>query len=272
MGLFRKKKDLTYEGVAGTAVIKRIDDAGFWDSDESTSLADFGLGSRKLELRLDVTLEGGQTYQHVGKFKVPAKFANAIGSGDTVPVYVDPDDPKRMDLNWDQFDLSSATGEGWASPDRDKQRAMVHDAMPEQQRASMVNGWVNAVSAGGMSQPDFEQAIDEAVTAGMLNPEEAAAAKARVAELRRVYVPPVHVGAGVGGGSGKFVTSSVSGSAIGTSQTGAAASGSVGAVFPLPTKKSAICFWACVRAVGTDARVEQEPVGVTRRGGSGPRS
>ena len=103
MGLFRgKKKDLSDAGVPGTAVIQseeNLDSGG----DDPIRLADLGMGSFKFRLDLEVTVEGRAPYQVSGKFKVPAKLGSEAGPGVELPVFVDPDDPQRVEVDWDRF-------------------------------------------------------------------------------------------------------------------------------------------------------------------------
>jgi len=105
MGLFdRKKKDLTETGLTGTAVIRSEERAGIYNDTENLSVTDFGMGNFKFRFELEVTLDDGRpSYTVTGKFKVPAKVGGETGPGVTFPIYADPDDPTRIEINWDRF-------------------------------------------------------------------------------------------------------------------------------------------------------------------------
>lgn len=181
MGLFRrKKKDLTLTGLPGTAVIRSEERAEIFNDDESTSLTDFGLGSYKFRFEMEVTLDDGRpAYTVTGKFKVPAKIGGETGPGVSLPIYADPDDPTRVEINWDRF---SATGGAtkFREGQRDQQRTVVHQNLPDAQRTSMVNSWVASTRGGAMSPADLDAALANAVDAGMLTAEEADAARKSV--------------------------------------------------------------------------------------------
>jgi hypothetical protein len=105
VGLFdRKKKDLTETGLAGMAVIRSEERAGIYNDTENLSVTDFGMGTYKFRFELEVTLDDGRPpYTVNGKFKVPAKVGGETGPGVTFPIYADPDDPARIEINWDRF-------------------------------------------------------------------------------------------------------------------------------------------------------------------------
>jgi hypothetical protein len=180
MGLFgRKKKDLTLDGLPGNALVLELED---WSNDtsEDTSLADYGIGNTKRWMRLEVTLDDGRpAYRVEGKQKIPAKRTGDLADGMRIPIYVDPDEPERIDFNWEGFDASGEVARYFAK-NAEEARPMVHDAMPDATRNMMVDGWVKAVEVGGMTAADFEEAIDGAVTSGMLTEEEGAAARSRL--------------------------------------------------------------------------------------------
>lgn len=105
MGLFdRRKKDLTETGIAGKAVIRAEKRVGIYNDRENLSVTDFGMGSYKFRFELEVTLDDGRPpYTVTGKFKVPAKVGGETGPGVTFPVCADPDDPTRIEIDWDRF-------------------------------------------------------------------------------------------------------------------------------------------------------------------------
>ena len=183
MGLFgrKQKKDLTFEGIPGTAIVRGEEDASFFNSDESFALTDIGIGSYKVRYTLDVTLADGRPpYTVTAKVKVPAKHGGATARGMKVPVYVDPDDPNRLEINWEQFEATGGDAEYQAEAS-EAQRTAVHAAMPEQNRNMMVTGWVSAAKSGALSAADFDQALKDAVQAGMLTAEEADGVRKSVA-------------------------------------------------------------------------------------------
>jgi hypothetical protein len=183
MGLFgRKKKDLTTEGIPGTALIDGQEDASFFDTEESFALTDVGLGSYKLKLWLDVTLDDGRPmYRVVDKFKIPAQFGGWTGRGVKLPIYADPDDPNRLEINWERFDAEG--GREAPQPSEAEvaaRQAEVHTAMPDASRTMMLNGWITARKAGALSEAEFESALGDAVSSGMVTAEEAAAARTQI--------------------------------------------------------------------------------------------
>jgi hypothetical protein len=182
MGLFgRKKKDLTLDGVPGIAVIVELQDAKYSVDDEQVSLADLGIGNVKRWMRLEITLDDGRpAYTVADEQKISAKRSGDLAEGMRVPIYVDPDDPERIDINWEGFDASGEVAR-YLAKNAEEARPMVHDAMPDATRNMMVDGWVQAVEVGGMSAADFDEAITGAVTTGMLTEAEGAAARARLA-------------------------------------------------------------------------------------------
>jgi hypothetical protein len=102
--LGRKKKDLTDRGLAGKAVIRSEKRVRIYNSTDNLSVTDLGIGSYKFRFELEVTLDDGrQPYTVTGKFKVPAKVGEQTGPGVTFPIYADPDEPTRIEIDWDQF-------------------------------------------------------------------------------------------------------------------------------------------------------------------------
>ncbi len=181
MGLFRrKKKDLMLTGLPGNAVIRKEDWSDFSTDDDTTSLADLGIGNRRFLFELEVTLDDGRPpYTVEGWFKVPAKLGGETGPGVTLPVWADPDDPTKLDINWDRFVAEGGVNK-FRSGDADDRRAAVHESFPAGSRTMMVNGWIAATKAGAMSADEFENALQGAVSSGTLNEAEAEAARRAV--------------------------------------------------------------------------------------------
>lgn len=179
MGLFgRKKKDLTLDGIGGTAVVEWLEDASYDADDESTSLADLGIGNVKRGMRLKVSVEGQPEYLIEGKQKIPAKRSAQLAETMRLPVYVDRADPQHIDINWEAFDASGEQAR--VLPQNTQQiREHVHQAM-DASRETMINGWVMAVQQGALTPEAFEEALQGSVTSGMLTEDEAAAARARI--------------------------------------------------------------------------------------------
>ena len=187
MGLFgRKKKDLVFEGIAGTATVRTATrDERIHKVDESDDpiLADIGIGTRKYRLELDVQLDDQRpVYQASGRFKIPLDVGE-VDTGMTIPVRADPDDPANLELDWDAWRASPEQTELRDGFDAEE-RETVHDAMPDGSRKMMIDGWVKAFELGKMSRDDFDEAIRGSVESGMLTEAEAAAATAAVEKRR----------------------------------------------------------------------------------------
>ncbi len=184
MGLFgrKKKKDLVYEGVTGTATIRsatRDERIHKVDAPDDPVLADLGIGTLKYRLELDVQLTDGRpAYPASGRFKIPLDVGE-LDAGMTFPVRADPDDPSHVELDWDAWRASPEQQELRDGFDAEE-RAQVHDGFPDASRTMMVDGWVKAFEVGNLSREKFDEAIRGAVESGMLTETEAAAATARV--------------------------------------------------------------------------------------------
>ncbi len=131
MGLFgRKKKDLVFEGIAGTATIRsatRDERIHHVDESDDPTLAGLGIGTRKYRLELDVQLDDQRpVYQASGRFKVPLD-AGELDTGQQLPVRADPDDPANVELDWDAWRASPEQAELLDGFDAEE----VHDAMPD---------------------------------------------------------------------------------------------------------------------------------------------
>jgi hypothetical protein len=177
MGLFgRKKKDLVFEGITGTAVIRALVETSPDVGDDSTTLSDFGYGNVKFRMELEVQVDDGRApYTVTGKFKMPTRLTGWVGVDTSIPVYVDPDDLQRVELNWDGFDA----GPG-APPSLDNVRTQVHNGFPAENRKMMIDGWVTATQRGAMTPEQFDESVEGMVTSGVLTADEAAAARAAI--------------------------------------------------------------------------------------------
>jgi len=183
MGLFgRKKQDLVFEGIAGTATIRSATrDERIHKVDESDDpvLADLGIGTRKYRLELDVQLDDERpVYQASGRFKIPLD-AGELDSGMTFPVRADADDPANLELDWDAWRASPEQTELRDGFDAEA-REVVHDGFGDANRSMMVDGWVKAYELGKLSREQFDEAIKGSVESGMLTEAEAAAATAAI--------------------------------------------------------------------------------------------
>ncbi len=106
MGLFKRKSDLLTTGLPGTAVIlseRRLDIRG--DDSDGMDFLEQRFGSYKFGFDLEVTLDDGRPpYTVSDKFKVPAPIGGESGPGVTLPVFVDPNDANRVEVDWKRFE------------------------------------------------------------------------------------------------------------------------------------------------------------------------
>jgi hypothetical protein len=157
-------KKLLRDGTPGTAVVK-----DFYEMDEASTI-----GNAQHEFTLEVTVVGQAPYELQGLFRIPAKLVGSVGPGDVVPVKVHPKEPKKVAIDWKSWTPSER-----AETTEDRQRAVevqqqtVHNAMPEETRNMMLNGWITAVQSGALSKADFDQALTDGVTSGMVTQTEA---------------------------------------------------------------------------------------------------
>ena len=180
VGLFGRKRKVGDAGIPGRARVVEVDTEDFWrDSPGSDSfhLAEIGLGHVVNRLTLDITLNDGRdVYRVAGEFKVPTKLDSHVVLDTELPVFADPDDPTIVEVNWYAFEAAG----GNPPPDAAATKARLHDDFPAESRNLMIDGWVTAVEMGGMSRAQFDDALDGAVKGGLVNADEAAAARARV--------------------------------------------------------------------------------------------
>jgi hypothetical protein len=164
------KRKLLSDGVAGEATVLH-----FYEMDEASNV-----GNAQHDFKLEIRVPGREPYELQGLFRIPVKLIDFVGSGTVVPVKVHPSDPKRAVFDWEHFE-PSATNDAGAAPSRESIRGQVHDAMPDATRTMMLDGWVQATKAGGLSRPEFDQTLADAVESGMVTQEEADAARAKLA-------------------------------------------------------------------------------------------
>ncbi len=188
MGLFgRKKKDLVLDGVPGTAVVtaarrdERIHNAD--STSDDPVLADLGIGTRKYRLELEVTLDDGRApYTSEGRFKIPLDVGE-LDTGMRFPVRADPDDPQRLELDWDAWRALPEQAELRDGFDAEE-RAQVHAGFPTDARKQMLDGWLKAYEIGAMSREQLDDALTGQATSGTLTEDEAAAVRARADSIR----------------------------------------------------------------------------------------
>jgi len=176
------KKDLSTEGIPGTAVVqgrKRRDNP---DAETIVTRA------AKHDIDLVITIEGRDPYAARGTFKVPKAYWN-LAKGVSLPVLVDPEDPYRVTIDWDAFDAAGGRetvaqlGDQFrrdATAEFQAKRMLENPELQEQER-NTVKGWLDAVKGGFMTVADFNGYVDEKVAGGFLPPDEGDAAKAEAA-------------------------------------------------------------------------------------------
>jgi len=176
------KRKLLSDGVAGEATVLH-----FYEMDEASTF-----GNAQHDFKVEVRVPGREPYELQGLFRIPVKLMGVVGRGTVVPVKVHPSEPSRVVFDWEHFDSSAvvdiddaSTGESGAGQvvagSHESIRDQVHDAMPDATRTMMLDGWVQATKAGGLSRPEFDQTLADAVESGMVTQEEADAARAKLA-------------------------------------------------------------------------------------------
>ncbi|MEX2267058.1 MAG: hypothetical protein WEA75_00080 [Acidimicrobiia bacterium] len=177
LGLGYKK--LLKKGTPATALVK-----SFYEMDEASTF-----GNAQHEFTLEVRVDGQAPYDLQGLFRIPVKLIGSVGPGTVVPVKVHPSDPKKAAIDWDSWDASAPTEQVDDAPGDvpagdavmgATTQETVHNAMPEANRNMMVNAWISATQSGAMSAAELDSALNDAVSAGMLTPEEADAARAQL--------------------------------------------------------------------------------------------
>ncbi|MEX0663333.1 MAG: hypothetical protein WD598_01030 [Acidimicrobiia bacterium] len=172
-------KKLLKSGTPATALVK-----SFYEMDEASTF-----GKAQHEFTLEVRVDGQAPYDLQGLFRIPVKLIGSVGPGTVVPVKVHPSDPKKAAIDWDSWDASAPTEQVDDAPGDvpagdavmgATTQETVHNAMPEANRNMMVNAWISATQSGAMSAAELDSALNDAVSAGMLTPEEADAARAQL--------------------------------------------------------------------------------------------
>jgi hypothetical protein len=180
VGLFGRKRKVGDAGIPGTARVVDVDTSDFWrdaPGENEFHLAEIGLGHVVNRLTLEITLNDGRdAYRVTDGFKVPTKLDSHVVLDTELPVFADPDDPTIVEVNWYAFEAAG----GNPPPDAATTKARMHDEFPAASRNMMTDGWVTAVQMGGMTRAQFDDAIDGAVWGGLLDGDEAAAARARI--------------------------------------------------------------------------------------------
>jgi hypothetical protein len=166
------KRKLLRDGVPGEATVKHFYDMG--DGESSN------IGNVQYDFALEIRVPGREPYELQGLFRIPVKLVNAVGTGSIVPVKVHPSDPKRAVIDWEHFDPSMSPNLANDAPTAEEIRGQVHDAMPDATRTMMLDGWVQATQAGGLSKAEFDKTLTDAVSSGMVTQAEADAARAKL--------------------------------------------------------------------------------------------
>jgi hypothetical protein len=164
-------KKLLKQGTPATALVKSF----YVMDDEST------IGNAQHEFTLEVRVDGQAPYDLQGLFRIPVKLIGEVGAGIVVPVKVHPSDPKKVAIDWKSWDASAPREHVEGAPDEvELGNAVVsagESAMPAETRKMMNDGWVAATRSGGLSREEFDQAVNDAVTAGMLTEADAEGAR-----------------------------------------------------------------------------------------------
>jgi hypothetical protein len=175
-GLGMGYKKLLKSGTPATGLVK-----SFWEMDEASTF-----GNAQHEFTIEVRVDGQAPYDLQGLFRIPVKLIGSVGPGAVVPVKVHPKDPKKVAIDWGAWDPSAPTEtvEGAPADLESDDIAMgattqetVYNAMPAESRNLMVTGWVTAARSGALSREEFDEALNDAVAAGMLTEADAASAR-----------------------------------------------------------------------------------------------
>ncbi len=94
------KKKLLRDGVPATATVVH-----FKEMDEASNV-----GNAQHDFKLTITVPGQEPYELQGLFRIPARLVGDVGPGDTVPVKVHPNDPKKAAIDWAAYESGSAGG------------------------------------------------------------------------------------------------------------------------------------------------------------------
>lgn len=185
------------DGISGEAVVrsaeihaKRYDPQagpGFFNGFDR--LRELGFGTYKWTLALEVTAEGRDPYVVEGEFRVPVKVGITLPTGILLPVSVSRADPQKIAIDWDAVRSSPERKQQIekARVAQQREARAVHapkqHAALEANTAQTIGWWIEAVSAGSMSRDEYAKAVGEYEQGGLLSPDQAAGAMARLDEL-----------------------------------------------------------------------------------------
>jgi hypothetical protein len=182
MGLFdRGKKKSEGAGLPGTAVIRswrRTDIAA--GETTTSSMVEYGIAKGTFAFDLEVTLDDGRpTYTVTRRFKVPRKLGQKPALDVPLPISADPDNPTRIEIDWDQF-IAGGGADEFRAAHRNREQAAVHGKVPSANRTAMVDAWISAAKRGAMTAEQFDETLANPARSGMITAEEAEEAKRAV--------------------------------------------------------------------------------------------
>jgi hypothetical protein len=207
MGLFyRWRKAAPSDWVAGTATIVSSEPVGEPGPREAAgeSILDqqlnyFGYRTYDLTLALQTPVHGA--YETTGAFKVPRRAENTgwlaskvqigLKAGLMLPVHVDPRDRDEVKIDWPAFLADPGRRQeqdGAAQNAYNRKLKEMTEADPKLLAKMRANNelaartWAEAVRNGVMEREDFEQALDLEIECGRMDPADAAAARASLAD------------------------------------------------------------------------------------------
>jgi hypothetical protein len=184
----------------GVAVIRESDRIGHEATDQGEpwpwEIPMNIIGSRKYDFALDVTVAGA-VHRVEGRFKVPKKaenfglfsIGNKLPAGVELPVWVDPRDRGRVEIDWDRWLASPGRKEamraGRAATDAAYMRGQLekNPKLRAQMHANnqlAATAWADAVQLGNLSREQFEAQLTLEVDNGRMDPADAAVARAKL--------------------------------------------------------------------------------------------
>lgn len=188
-------------GIEGTARITDLEQKGLpgrpgdqgeaWWWEEAASF----FTRSTYELTLEVHLPGREPFEVRGKFKAPKKAERtnfgltraSLSRGLELPVVADPDDPRKVEIDWDRFARDPGRTKALDSARINRQNEILKQQLekkPKQQAKMWANNkmaaaaWAEAVRAGNLSREQFEESINLEVDSGRMDPADAEAARA----------------------------------------------------------------------------------------------
>jgi hypothetical protein len=188
-------------GIAGTALIRESEaHPGTFStaSDSFTMFFDFNRrGTRPYRFLLEVRVPDSEPCEVEGEFKVPKKAeltglfstASALNAGIELPVFVDPSDPRKVEIDWKAYmakpGRKQEKDDARTSRQAELMRAELAKKPKLQQKMWAQNkmaaaGWVSGVKMGNLSREEFEQTIQAEVDNGRMDPADAEAARAEL--------------------------------------------------------------------------------------------